>query len=427
MVGTDTRTIVVAGGSLAGHTVVTELDRRGFTGEVVWVRGDESVSPYSKPALSKEFMQGKLTAGDISLPAPPADGSRLRVIDGTLCARLDADADRVLVGDEWISFDALFICTGMRARVPAHFTGLPGVHSLRTLADAAAIRAQLDSRPRAVVVGAGLIGSETAASLRSLGLPVELVVQGRLPMEAVVGEELGRFCLERHHSHGVTTRLSATVTELSAGRAGGPITVAFDDGATTEAGLVVLGLGATTACGWLEGSGLDLSDGVLCDASLRARPSVFAAGDIANWPNPVFGGRMRVEHWSNASAQARHAVESWSADQEGRRRPAFADVPYFWSDQYGLKYQMVGHARGHDEVRVESAGGDGARPLVTYYRDGRLVAAAGVNATRAVMRMKSRIHCPDREPGPGDGPLPSGRPTRTAVTSPHVPGREKTT
>ncbi|MER7128184.1 NAD(P)/FAD-dependent oxidoreductase [Streptosporangium saharense] len=394
--GETSQTIVVAGGSLAGHTVVTELERHGFAGQIVWVRGREGTAPYSRPALSKELIQGRVTAETIRLPVPQPYGPRVRIMDGAVCAGLDPHADRVLVArdlsseEEWIDFDALFVCTGTRARVPEAFAGLPGVHSLRTLADAERIKERLAVRPRTVVVGAGLVGSEMAASLRSCGLPVELVVQGRLPMEAVFGAELGRFCLERHHVNGVTTRLGTTVTALSTGPEGS-ITLTYDDGEPGTADMVVLGLGAVTSCDWLDGCGLDLSDGLGCDETLRtARPNILAAGDVANWRHPLFGHRMRVEHWSNASAQARHAVESWLAGQEGRRPPAFAEVPYFWSDQYGLKYQMVGHARGHDEVHVEAAGA-GGYPFVTYLREGRIVAAAGVNAPRAVMRMKARI------------------------------------
>ncbi|MFD0884978.1 NAD(P)/FAD-dependent oxidoreductase, partial [Streptosporangium algeriense] len=405
--GDSSQTIVVAGGSLAGHTVVTELERHGFAGRIIWVRGREGTAPYSRPALSKELIQGKVTAETIRLPVPQPYGPRTRIMDGAVCARLDPHADRVLVtrtdlenrvvgredragpDEQWISFDALFVCTGTHARVPGAFAGLPGVHSLRTLADAERIKERLAVRPRTVVVGAGLVGSEMAASLRSCGLPVELIVQGRLPMEAVFGAELGRFCLEQHHANGVTTRLGTTVTGLSAAGPRGPVTLTYDDGRQSTADMVVLGLGAVTSCDWLDGCGLDLSDGLGCDEAPRtARPNILAAGDVANWRHPLFGHRMRVEHWSNASAQARHAVESWLAGQEGRRPPAFADVPYFWSDQYGLKYQMVGHARGHDEVRVEEAG-TGGYPFVTYLREGRVVAAAGVNAPRAVMRTKA--------------------------------------
>lgn len=391
MVGNNRQTVVVAGGSLAGHTVVSELDRQGFDGEVVWVGGAEGVAPYSKPALSKEYMQGKVSQNAVLLPPVPTDSIRLRRLDDAVCERLDPAADRVLVDGDWIPFDALFVVTGMRARVPTAFSEVPGVYSLRTLADAEAIRAAIETRPRTVVLGAGLIGCEIAASLRSLGLPVELVAQTHLPLQPLVGKELGRYCLDQHHAHGVTTRLSATVSGLSAEGPNGPVTVALEDGTSLEADLALLGLGAVPNCGWLESGGLDLGDGVLCDEALRStRANVYAAGDVANWPNPVFGRRMRVEHWSNASAQARHAVGTWLADRAGRPHPAFADVPYFWSDQYGLKYQMVGHARDHDEVRVRSTGAEG-RPLVAYYRQGRLVAAAGVNATRAVMGMRAEI------------------------------------
>ncbi|WP_069812697.1 NAD(P)/FAD-dependent oxidoreductase [Streptomyces sp. TP-A0874] len=389
------RTIVVAGGSLAGHTVVTELDRRGCTDEVVWVRGEEGTGPYSRPALSKEFMQEKVSPEEISLPPVEPRNIRLRVLDGVVCERLDPEADRVLVGGAWIDFDSLFVCTGMSPRVPRQFSGLAGVHALRTLGDAAAVRARLATRPRTVVVGGGLIGCEIAASLRTLGLPVELVMQDDLPMEPLVGPVLGRYCLERHQEHGVVCRTGTTVTSLTVGPGEAAVNAAFDDGTSTTADLVLLGLGAVPNTGWLEGSGLDATDGVRCDEALRTgRPGVYAAGDIARWPNPVFGRLMRVEHWTNASAQARHAVESYFADRDGRPSPAFADAPYFWSDQYGLKYQMVGHARGHDETRLETAG---ERPVVTYHREGRLVAAAGVNATRAVMRFKAHIQAKGRE------------------------------
>lgn len=391
VVRNNDQAVVVAGGSLAGHTVVSELDRRGFTGEVVWVTGEEGVSSYSKPALSKEFMQGKIDLDGLSLPPITTNNIRLRRLDNAVCERLDSESDRVRVAGEWISFDALFLCTGMRARVPESFAGLPGVHPLRTRGDAIAIRDRLPDRPRTAVVGGGLIGSEVAAALRSLDLPVELIVQGQLPLEPILGKELGQFCLDQHQAHGVTLRVGTTVTDLSVNEPGADITVRFDDDTTTTADLVILGLGATTACDWLQDAGLAISDGVQCDAALRTtRPRVFAAGDIANWPNPIFGRRMRVEHWTNASTQARHAVESWLATVEGRESAPFADVPYFWSDQYGLKYQMVGHARDHDEIRIDAVGTE-KRPFATYYRQGKLVAAAGINATRKVMQMKAQI------------------------------------
>lgn len=385
--------IVVAGGSLAGHSAVTELVGLVPEAEIVWVTG-EPHKTYSKPALSKEFMQARNELAELTLPDVAGDRPRgLRILRGRSCVSLDAPGRAVTLDDgEQIVFDQLLVATGAAARMPGMLRGVDGVFPLRTLDDAVAIRAQLADRPKVVVVGGGLIGCELAASVRAFGLDVTIVERLETLLDRPFGGALGSYFLDLHRANGVELVMGAMVERvaLEGGRVAG---VHLADGTEIAAALVLVGAGSEPCTQWLDGSGLQVGDGVLCDAHLAtSSPGIFAAGDVARWTNPIYGLRMRVEHWTNASGQGRAAARNMAALATGRQelRKAFADVPYFWSDQYGQKIQMVGWHEGHDRVELDRSG-DVPGPLARFYRNGRLIAAAGVNAPRVVMRLRRQI------------------------------------
>ena len=390
--GAKTGRIVVAGGSLAGHSAVSELVALDYPGEILWITG-ETGGVYSKPALSKEFMQGRAAIDEIMLP-PVADGHpRLTIRDGTTCTALRPD-ERVIEmgGADWLGFDGLVLCTGASARMPAMAAGVPGVLPLRTLADAMAIRSALADARQVLILGGGLIGCELAASLRTLGRDVTLVEMQPTLLARPFGPFMGEYFLDLHRRHGVRVLTGKTIETLviCENRVAG---ARLGDGETIAADLVLVGAGSEPATGWLEGSGLALANGIVCDARLAtSHAGIYAAGDAARWFNPAYEVAMRVEHWTNASAQGRAAARNLFhtlAGQPERTMP-FIDIPYFWSDQFGLKIQMVGWHEGHDRVEVQNEPGS-AGPLVTFFKGERLVAAAGVNASRKVMGYRRQI------------------------------------
>lgn len=384
--------IVVVGGSMAGHSGVTELVSILPESEIVWLTG-EHYGAYSKPALSKEFMQARIELAELMLPGIEGDPGRLRILRGRSCVSLDSAGRSIQLDDgEMIDFDQLLVATGASARMPELLRGVEGVFSLRTLDDAVTIRRSLAGRPKVLVVGGGLIGCEMAASARALGLDVTIVERLDTLLDRPFGGAFGSYFLDLHRNNGVNVLMGAMVERISL-HDGRIHAVHLGDGTEIEAGLVLVGAGSEPCTQWLAGSGLAITDGVLCDAHLAASvPGVFAAGDIARWANPVYGVQMRVEHWTNASAQGRAAARNIAAAALGRPelRKAFADVPYFWSDQYGQKIQMVGWHLGHDRVELDGSD-NGSGPLARFYRDDRLIAAAGINVPRVVMRLRRQI------------------------------------
>lgn len=386
------RRIVVAGGSLAGYSAVSELLAADFSGEIVWVTGEKE-GAYSKPALSKEFLQGKSEHSELFLPEIADPRGNLRILRDVKCRALEPERRIVHLDDgASIEFDGLILCTGATARMPAITRGMEGVLGLRTLDDALAIKAELARKPRIAILGGGLIGCELAASMRSFGFEITLIEGAPMLLGRTFGAVLGDYVRELHERNGVEVLTGATIEALEA-RDGRVAAARLSDGQVIEADLVLVGAGSVPATGWLEGSGLALSDGVVCDAMLASsHPGIYAAGDIARWHNPYYGTEMRVEHWTSASAQGRAAARNLARSGAGSTEApvAFADVPYFWSDQYGLKLQMVGRHDGHDHVEMQETA-DRSHPLLTFHRGGQLVAAAGVNASRAVMRYRKQI------------------------------------
>lgn len=380
-------TVVVVGASLAGLRAVEALRRRGFEGRILVV-GAEPQRPYDRPPLSKEILTGKWDAGRTVLRKPEtwdelAADWRL----GVRATALDLPGRELhLDGGDTLAWDGLVIATGA---APRHLPGTPnlaGIHVLRTLDDALAIRAALEAGARVCVVGAGFIGAEVAASARSLGLDVAMVEALPVPLERSIGAEMGRYLADVHRDQGVDLHCGVGVSGFEGSDRVGR--VLLEDGSKLDADLVVVGIGVAPETGWLEGSGLELDDGVVCDARCAAAPNVVAAGDVARWHNPLFDETMRVEHWTNATEQADAAVDRLL---DGEAAPPYAPVPYFWSDQHGLKIQFAGRARPGDDMRLVDGSLEERRFVMVYEREKRVVGVLGVNRPRLVMKWRRSI------------------------------------
>ena len=382
------KSVVVVGASLAGMRAAETLRREGFDGEITVV-GDETDAPYDRPPLSKQVLAGDWEPERVSL----YDDAALTDLDltwrlGARAVGFEAASRTVTLedGDSLVA-DGVVIATGARTRTLRGTENLAGVYTLRTLADSLAIRTEFDATPRrVVVVGAGFIGAEVAATARGRGLDVTMVEMAETPLERVLGVAMGRVCAEVHLDHGVDLRLGVGVESITGAER--VEQVVLSDGTRLDADVVVVGVGVVPNTEWLEGSGLDIADGVVCDAACRAAPGVVAAGDVARWPNALFGEWMRVEHWDNAVEQGTVAARNLLA---GDASAPFAPVPWFWSDQYDRKIQLAGRSGPGDEVRVVTGSLAERRFAAIYGRAGRIVAVLGFNRPRQVMQYRSLI------------------------------------
>jgi NADPH-dependent 2,4-dienoyl-CoA reductase/sulfur reductase-like enzyme len=258
---------------------------------------------------------------------------------------------------------------------------------LRTLDDCLALRADLDAAPqRVVVVGAGFIGAEVAATARQRGLEVTLLEALATPLQRVLGDEMGSVCAEIHRDHGVDLRLSTGVEGFDDDGNGRLTGVRLTDGTTVEADVGLVGVGVAPTTEWLANSGLTIDNGVVCDETCLAAPDVVAAGDIARWPNRRFGEVMRVEHWENAQDQGAHAARRLLGDMA-----PYEPVPWFWSDQYDRKIQLAGRSGADDEVQIVDGSIDERRFVALYGRAGRVVGVLGMNRPRPVMEYRQLI------------------------------------
>jgi 3-phenylpropionate/trans-cinnamate dioxygenase ferredoxin reductase subunit len=381
------RAVTVVGASLAGWNAAGALRREGFDGPVTLI-GAETHPPYDRPPLSKQVLAGDWEPERAALTDPEEleeDGIEARL--GVRATALDLDARRLtLHTGETVEFDGLVIATGARCRTMPGIEGIGGVHVLRSLDDCLALRADFEAAPqRVVVVGAGFIGAEVAATARGRGLDVTMVEALPTPLSRVLGDEMGEVCAEVHRDHGVDLRTAVGVERVSGD--GRVERVTLSDGSTIDADVVVVGIGVIPNTEWLDGSGLEVDDGVVCDASCLAADRVTAAGDVARWPNELFGETMRVEHWDNAAQQGAHAARRLLDAAVG----PFTPVPWFWSDQYDRKIQLAGRVRGDDEVRVVAGSVDERRFAAIYGRAGRIVGVLGFNRPRHVMRYRALI------------------------------------
>lgn len=377
--------VVIVGASLAGLRTAEALRARGYN-ESVTLLGAEPQLPYDRPPLSKEFLSQENSAGVPLLRAADAyDELGIDVRVGATATGLDPARRRIRMSDgDEVGYDKLVIATGANARTLPLGAGLDGFRTLRTVADADLLRADLDRRPRVVVLGAGFIGAEVAAAARKRDLDVEMIEVLPAPMSRALGTRVGRLLGRMHTDNGVRVRCG--VTAARAFGSGRVEAVELSDGARLDADVVVLGLGVTPATDWLQGSGLDIVDGVSCDSSLRAvgRPDIYAVGDVARWTHPHFDESLRVEHWTNANEHADVVASSIVGEHK-----VAGGVPYVWSDQYDQKIQIVGRPRAGDDITVleDPCGRHGA----VYEREGRVVGMLTIDSPRKMLKGRRAI------------------------------------
>lgn len=379
--------VVVVGASLAGLRAVETLRTGGHEGPLTLI-GAESRLPYDRPPLSKELLAGTWTLDQLELRAPDSYESLdvdLRL--GTTATGLDVGERSITLSDgERVPFDVAIIATGVVPRTLPGTPALEGIHTLRTVEDSLAIRAGFERGAHVVVVGAGFIGSEVAATARRRGLDVTVVEALPVPLARGLGQEMGAVCAALHRDEGTDLRLGVGVDGFDGDRR--VEAVRLTSGERLPADLVVVGVGVAPTVGWLEGSALEVRDGVVCDATCAAvggGGAIYAAGDIARWFNPLFGVEMRVEHWTNAAEQGHAAAGNVLASLRGEPPAEFAPVPFFWSDQYDTKIQFVGHTGPSDEVRVVHGSTAERKFVAIYGREGRLTAALAFSMPRVLM------------------------------------------
>ena len=374
--------IVIVGGGLAAARTAEQLRRAEYSGSITIV-SDEAHLPYDRPPLSKEVLRKEVD--DVALkPREFYDEKDIILRLGSAASSLDTAEQTVTLADGTVlGYDELVIATGLvPRRIPA-FPDLEGIRVLRSFDESMAIRQHASEAQHAVVIGAGFIGCEVAASLRSLGVAVVLVEPQPTPLALVLGEQIGGLVARLHRDEGVDVRTGVSVAEV---RGQGHVdSVVLSDGTELTADLVVVGIGSRPATEWLEGSGVAVDNGVICDEAGRtSAPNVWALGDVASWRDPT-GHQVRVEHWSNVADQARVVVPAML----GQDVPSAVVVPYFWSDQYDVKIQCLGEPEASDIVHLVED--DGRKFLAYYERDGVVVGVVGGGMPGKVMKVRAKI------------------------------------
>jgi 3-phenylpropionate/trans-cinnamate dioxygenase ferredoxin reductase component len=380
------RTFVIVGAGLTGGAAATALRNGDFDGRLVMI-GAEEHPPYERPPLSKDYLRGETKFGEFYLPPPDWFKEHdVELRSGVRAESLDPGAKTVhLEGGEPIAYDRLLLATGGRNRaLTLPGSDLDGIFQLRTIEDADGIREAAAAGGRVAIVGAGFIGMEVAASLRSMGAPVEVVEVFGRPFERVLGPEVGAVFQAIHEDHGVAFHMGAHVDRFEGdGRVQRVITT---EGTVVECDAVVAGVGIEPVVDLAVAAGLDVDNGILADQrGVTSNADVYAAGDVANQDHPVLGRRVRVEHYDNALKQGAAVAKSMlgSTDPVG-------DVHWFWSDQYDHNLQMVGHAQSWDAIEVR--GSLDERDFVAFYmKDGTVEAVAGLDRGREVRRARDLV------------------------------------
>ncbi|MFE2183106.1 NAD(P)/FAD-dependent oxidoreductase [Streptomyces sp. NPDC059455] len=373
--------IVVVGASLAGVHAVEALRNEGYDGGLVLI-GAESHRPYDRPPLTRLRPGHEPEWRSLRAPSWYSDLD-VRLELGRTATRLRPGDRTVRLDDgEDVPYESLVIATGSSTR-PLH-GGDHGVHTLRSIDDAAWLSSRLSDGGNVVIVGAGFLGLEVAASLRTAGVNVTAVEVAPVPLARVLGDEVGDWFRQYHARHGVKIMCDAFAVAVEPTGRGHGHRVRLQDGRVLDADIVVSAVGAVPAVGWLRTSGLLLADGVVCNARLQASlPNVVAAGDVARWYNPLFDETMRVEQWTNAVEQGRHAARSLLGDPE-----PYAPVPYLWSDQFDARLRFVGRANA-TEVQINERTDDSL--VAVYSRDGVVVGALCVNAPARLAEQRDAI------------------------------------
>ena len=377
------RSIGIVGGALAGLSAARALRQQGFDGRLTIVT-DELRPPYDRPPLSKEFLAGTVTEADIGLLREDEDlGADWRI--GLAAAELRPAERSVRLSDgNDLTVDGLVIATGARPRRP--WAQPAGVHTLRTLDDALALRADLATGVRLVVVGAGLIGAEVASTAHGLGAEVTVVEAAEVPLAGPLGSRLGAVIARLHQANGVTLLTGVGVAAL---RGEPRVTgVELADGRVLDADVVVIGVGVSPNTDWLIGTGLAGRLGVVCDEfGASDIPEIVAVGDCAAWHDRSTGGPHRLEHWTAARERGAIAAASLLSGGSDRRH---GRAPYFWSDQYGHTLQVAGHTRDAEEISIEEGATDGEF-LAVYRRGGEPVAVLALGHAASFARRRREL------------------------------------
>jgi len=361
--------VVIIGGGAAGLAAADMLRREGYDGPIAMISADDS-PPSDRPNLSKDYLAGTAQEDWIPLRSPEfyAD-NRIELMLAARVSSIDVGRREVLLKNgSRRPFGALLIATGAEPiHLPIPGADAPHVHYLRSFGDSKAIVEKAQHAKRVVVAGASFIGLEVAASLRNRDIAVDVVAPERVPLERVMGVELGRFIQSLHESHGVVFHLGETVTSIDGRR------VSTSGGSTLEGDFVVLGVGVRPATSLAEQAGLTVDRGIVVNEYLEtSAPGIFAAGDVARWPYRRTGERVRVEHWVVAERQGQAAARNILG-----HRKVFDDVPFFWSQHYDIPINYVGHAERWDEVRVDGSC-DAHDCMVSYLRGNRRIAVATI-------------------------------------------------
>ncbi|MES2094347.1 MAG: FAD-dependent oxidoreductase [Actinomycetota bacterium] len=396
------RSVTIVGASLAGHASAKALRSLGFAGRITMV-GGERHRPYDRPPLSKEFLAGRATVEDLALETEDEDLDAEWML-GARAVSLDSSSRTVTLSDgRTITADAVVIATGSFARTldTAPGSASPGVteaprglHTLRTVEDAAALRDQLVPGATLVIVGSGFVGLEVASTALDLGISTTVLGSTTWPLSRIFGDTVASAVQLLQERHGVTVRNSVLAESIlvgapdDAGRA--DVTgVRLSGGEEISADVIVLGIGSVAAVGWLEGSGLELSNGVVCDEKgFTGVDGVFAVGDCSAWFDPVRGRPYRIEHWTDSRDRPAITMAALLGIDTPTRvlRPS-----YLWSDQCGARIQFAGRLLGGETVHVEAGTVDAADLLVVYRRDGEPVAVVGINQPSLVARWRKRL------------------------------------
>ena len=374
--------VIIVGGGAAGLAAADMLRRESYEGPVTMISADEA-PPVDRPNLSKDYLAGQAQEDWIPLRSPEFyTERRIELLLGSRVSAIDPPARTAALGDgSKRAFGALLIATGADpVRLPISGADRANVHYLRSFADSRALVAKAGTARHVVVVGASFIGLEVAASLRTRGIAVDVVAPEATPMERVMGAEVGRFIQSLHEEKGVVFHLGQTVTRVD-GR-----TVTLSSGAALDADFVVMGVGVSPVIDLAEKAGLAVDRGISVNEFLEtSAPGIFAAGDIARWPDPHSGDRIRVEHWVVAERQGQVAARNILGVRE-----RFDTVPFFWSQHYDVTINYVGHAEHWDAVRVDGSL-DSRDSAVTYSRAGRRLAVATIFRDRESLAVEAEM------------------------------------
>ncbi|MEU1300103.1 NAD(P)/FAD-dependent oxidoreductase [Streptomyces shenzhenensis] len=377
------RRVVVVGASAAGLTTAEALRRQGFDGLLTMI-GDERHPPYDRPPLSKQILTGQWGPEHLRLrPESDIEALDLDLRLGVAAAGVDRARRTVALADgSTVSYDTLIIATGVRPRPFPGGRGIAGVHVLRTQEDAVALRDRLGSGRRLVIIGAGFVGTEVAAAARRRDVDVTLVESAAQPLARIIGRDAGRFLTGIHRERGVRilTGVRAAALDTADDAVSG---VRLEDGRLLPADDVLVAIGSLPNTDWLRGSGLDMGDGLVCDAYSRCAPGVHAVGDVARWFNPLFGCEMRVEHRTTASEQGMALARNLLNPADAQ---PFAPVPYFWTDQYEMRVQAHGYLPGHAESAVLDGDLAQGRALIGYSRGRHLTGVLAIGMPFGAVR-----------------------------------------